>query len=882
MAAEVTKDRAVIENEKIRLEFILRKKRIASVMLTNKLAGETVEYDGASNLFSVCIKGGLLPTVVTSDSVEEVSAANENGTDVLNLNFGKIKAKDAVFNATVKYELKPAEAELKKRLVLAKVSCGEKAVLDYIDFFPVRLQSAVNAECADFNTKGVLIGTQLYLGQPIFASSFFYGCEFPATMNRADGNNLSVRYYSGKSMSVLLSDGSFVSKTCVIGACCGSEDFMRKRSFYDYIDSISKPVRLTFQYNSWYDLKLDISDEKISHSFLEIERAMTKSGADPLYCYAIDDGWNDYDGPFWSFNKNFPNELYGISALTKAFGSSLGLWLGPRGGYTKDTIKFAKNIEKSGNGFFNKHSFDVDVASEKYIKKTADFLCDCIEKFDISYLKLDGFLQKPCRNSNHDHITGGYKDMYEYTQFWERWLDVFTRMNVLTDGMLFINLTSYAPLSPWLLQWVDSVWIQISYDLGFTKRDANGKKLSCSKKDMALTYRDNIYYELFKERGLVFPFGRLYNHDPIYANATDEDITMTDENFTEYLYTMAGRGNAFWELYYSFSMMNDKKWRINSGVMSFLKENHELLSKSQMFGCKPSAGGVYGYAAFGKCDGIVTVRNSSSEPKSYVLRLDEKLGVSKSFVRTQMLVYLPQNSNGSQGAYGYGDTVKLTLAPYQTQILVFGSKVKPLKVSYVGAIDSNTVEVKFNQPVICDGISCVNNKITGSEKLGDNRTVILKTEKAFDSQQTYTLCGVKDLYLRESDCKISFSYYKDNLVPNKTVTGSGEFSVVVTTGGENEAVFFKQGSELELYEANGKVRFRVGDVTVESSGAIHDIVQICAVRERSGVLKLYINKALDTAAKQRSSAIELAGEAPVCFDDGKVKVYNKALDYTQV
>lgn len=885
MSSFAAKDKAVIENDFIKADFILGKNKVLSVSVTNKITSETVNYDNTSSLFSLSIKGGIFGSIVNSCELklENAQAQKNENKDVLLLNFSAFKVKDTALKISVKYESYEDKPYIEKTLIINSENPGKKAVLDYIDLFPVRFSSEVNTSCASLDTKGVYIGIQLYLGQPVFANSFFYGCKFPATLNSAGQvNDISVKYYSGMPISKILQGGSFISKTCVIGACQSSEEAARKASFFDYIESISKPMRFTAQYNSWYDLRLDISDEKIAHSFLEIEKAMTKSGCDPLYCFAVDDGWNDYNGGFWSFNQKFPNELYATDALTRSLGSSLGLWLGPRGGYTTDTIKFARNVQKSANGFINMRSFDIDVASEKYITKTSDFLLDCIEKFNISYLKLDGFLHNPCRNANHDHIVGGYKDMYEYTQLWERWLDVFEKINAKTNGKLFINLTSYAPLSPWLLQWVDSVWIQISNDMGFLKKDAQGRKLSCSKKDMALTYRDDIYYNLFKEKGLVFPLGRLYNHDPIYANCSDENISMSDESFAEYLYTMAGRGNAFWELYYSFDMMNEKKWKINSGVLAFVKENIGLLSKAQLFGCKPAAGGVYGFGAFSEGEGIVTMRNSSSEPKTYVLRLDEKIGVTKSFVNARMLVLLPYNKNGVQGKFSYGDTVKVTLSPYQTKILSFAQKVKLIKADYVKAIDKNKLEVTFNQTVVCDDIKCLSNPIKSCELLEDFRTVVITFENDFSDKQTYLLSEVKDSFLYGSDCNISFTYYENNLVPDKSVLGAGDFSIVVTTGGEEEEELYRQGDEIELSIIGGRVRFMVGDLTVVSNLSSHEVVQICAVRERNGVLKLYLNKALDSAAKPCGRPMVLCGGTVTCFNDGKVRVYNRALDYTEV
>ena len=62
----------------------------------------------------------------------------------------------------------------------------------------------------------------------------------------------------------------------------------------------------------------------------------------------------------------------------------------------------------------------------------------------------------------------------------------------------------------------------------------------------------------------------LYNHDPIYGNTAE--VEMNDEDFRDYLFTMATRGSFFWEYYYSFNMMNETKWLINYACMKLFVE----------------------------------------------------------------------------------------------------------------------------------------------------------------------------------------------------------------------------------------------------------------------------------------------------------------------
>lgn len=883
MSLLVKKDLCVIENDNLSVQINISKSKVSSFFIINKLNGCKICGEESSELFVINFKGGLFNERVNSRSlkISNVFPAENENCDILTIEFAPIKVKGSKLKLSLVYTLEKTARYIRKHIEIDAEKVSEKAVLDYIDFSPIVTGINLKTSCLPEQKSSHISGFALSLGQPVFISSLFIGCEFPATLNTIENSAVSVKYFSGKPLSELLDRNSkYISYNSVIGVAQSEDDTVLHLALYDYIEKISKPLKLRVQYNLWFDHMLNISSENIEQSFFEIEKAMTAVGSQPLDCFVVDDGWNDYKKGFWCFNNKFPNELYPASALAKSFGSSFGMWLGPRGGYTSDTVKFARQIEKAGNGFLNKRSHDIDVGSDKYIRKTSDLMSDYQKRFGLKYWKLDGFIQKPCRNSNHDHIVGGFNDMYYYSEVWEKWLGVFGRLEEESEDGVFINLTCYAPPSPWMLQWVNCMWIQVSDDIGMTDKDSNGNKIGGSKKDMLLTYRDDRYYDFLKERKYSFPQSRIYNHDPIYAN--EANVVMTDEEFREYLFSMAARGNAFWELYYSFNLMNEAKWRINNSVLCFVRENLHLLKNSVMFGAKPSDAKVYGFGAFNKDEGMVMLRNSGSTPQNYVLRIDETIGASDKLQNAKTVVFLPYNASGQQGSVSFKDTINVALAPFQTKIYLFAKSLPEIKTEYVRAVSNNKLEVMFNQHIIPDEIACKENKIVSCKLLDDYRSVILEFENEFKQSQVYTLCTIQNIYLESFSEKVEFEYYENGLVPDKTIHGNSEFSIVVTTGGEEVGTLFKQGDEIDLRQENGKWCFRVGNQIVHSEGNVHDIVQVCAVRERNGVLKLYLNKRLDSGANAPKLRFNLKGEDVYCFDSNKVKVYNKALSYTEV
>ena len=101
--------------------------------------------------------------------------------------------------------------------------------------------------------------------------------------------------------------------------------------------------------------------------------------------------------------------------------------------------------------------------------------------------------------------------------------------------------------------------------------------------------------------------------------------TATDEDFQNYLYMLSTRGTAFWELYYSDSIMTDGKYEITGEFLEWAEENYHMLKNSKMIGGKPditklsngdlsdqTQAEAYGFSCFDGTDGIISLRNPSA------------------------------------------------------------------------------------------------------------------------------------------------------------------------------------------------------------------------------------------------------------------------------
>ncbi len=881
MAVAIDKNSIKIENGFLSKELTLQSGKIVSSAFLNKLTGEVFKPADGSEEFKIRFLSFFGGEFISASELKIQKAFGEKteSGERLKIEFKPFRMKGGKIGLTLVFELGLLDKFIRKYLVFFCLDKDCKAVIDYIDFEPLVVPDISKTSFLPKQEKSHMNVFALSLGQPVFYGSYCFGSEFPGTENNFENGAVFVRWYCGKPLVSLLKKSEYTTYKSVCVVCSGEDDVRRKTSFYEYIHKIARPLTFRTQYNSWYDHMLKISAENIEGSFLEIEKGLTSVGSKPLDCFVVDDGWNDYSKDFWCFNNKFPNELYPSAALARSFGSSFGLWLGPRGGYTLDTIKFAHHIENGGNGFVNRRARDICVASEKYIEKLSSLMIDYETRFGLSYWKLDGFANRPCRNKNHDHMVGGKNDMYYYSELWERWIAVFSALVKNAKEDLFINLTCYAPPSPWFLQWVNTVWMQNSGDIGFINRSPDGKKLSAPQKDQALTYRDDMYYDFYRERGFCFPPSNMYNHDPIYGN--EAKISMTDEQFREYLFTNAMRGTEFWELYYSFNMMNEEKWRISNSVVSFARENLRLLSRSVLFGGRPSLLQVYGFGCFDGNEGIVMLRNPGTSAVEYTLKLDHTCGADERLTAASVTTILPYSKDGTSGSYGFGDTLRLTISPFETRILHFNKHEIPLGVVYCKAKSEKTLEITFNQTVVADEIACKENKVLSKKLLADYRSVLLTFEKPFEEKNSLTLENVSDVLKNKTDLPVSFTYYEDGIIIKKPISGSADFSIRVTLDSEDDGVLYSQGGELKLSVENGFVYFKVGNKTLVSSRNVHDVVQICAVRERNAVLKLYFNQKPDSAL-ETDGFFELKGETQSFLNEGKVKLFDYALSFDRV
>ena len=637
-----------LESNRLKREFKIANNTFYASQIQNKNSGMNFVPDGNSSEFLIYMEDG---TQFSSKRLPVVSSSEENGR----LRF--VFAENKGVTVAVEYWLHADGNSICKQLTINQ---SDDAVINAVLLENIGIINSKTHFGVEITEGSEIPPYHAMLGQPFYIDSLFFGCEFPGTDNRILHGRGQIKYFIGRNVK------NFKCPPTVMGAADDNTLVAVHKAFYEYIDFISVPRALRFQYNCWYDNMDKINQSSIIELFSRVNEEMKRHNAPGLEAYVVDDGWANFKAKFWEVNKKtFPNELKDVSALVNTFGSGFGLWLSPRGGYKKTRVKFAKKIQKSGNGFYNAQSDDICIASKKYTEALAEFLVQKIKELSICSLKLDGFSLLPCTNEKHDHAVGGDNDMLYITDMWQNWIALFSRLRDANPA-LFINMTCYVNPSPWWLQWVNSLWLQNSSDLGFAENLEEQSML-----DAEITYRDARYYDCVIRRAASLPLNALYNHEPIYGKTAK--VEYSDEEFIKYLYWCAIRGAALNELYLSPDMMSDAKWRTLAEVMRFQKENFSILKNASFIGGDPEDNNIYGFTSFTEeGEGIIALRNPTDEETSLTLTFNKLMGVSEEGFKDMRIEKIYCLSNfGSGIGLSYNDKLDLTLHPFEILILKF-------------------------------------------------------------------------------------------------------------------------------------------------------------------------------------------------------------------
>ena len=521
-------------------------------------------------------------------------------------------------------------------------------------------------------------------GQPIAFSQgevqAFFGLEYPASENslHAEGEG-KVKILCGQEIGQKTGQ-DWIESESVVEALVPEKNI--KRWFFGYLDKIRvAPLRPYALYNSWYDLRAAemvkdpaqiMNEENVMRIIHLFQKNMVEKYGINLDAFILDDGWDTYKSDWVLREKEFPRGLRPIADELRKMGTNLGLWLGPIGGYSNRSWRVewmkANGYEVVGD--------QMCVAGENYRKLLKKRVTDFVVNDGVGYYKWDG-VQYSCSEPDHGHPV----DIYSRRAVLESVLDL-CRQARQKNPDIFLNITSGTWLSPWWLKYTNQIWMG-GEDYGYSSVP------SITRRDAAITYRDSVLYEDFREKDFWFPIANLMTHGIIKGNLQKlgGEIDPLDK-FTDDVLLYFARGISMWELYISPDLLTAGEWKAIADAMSWAKDRFPILSATEMIGGDPKDGSTYGYVHFKGKKGIIVARNPVMEPGRLRVELAPSQGldsqaaslvVEKIYPLRWVFPYL----------YAAGANLEIPLQGYETAIF----EVYPLEEARVPLLAGVTFEV---------------------------------------------------------------------------------------------------------------------------------------------------------------------------------------------
>ena len=670
-------DRHVLENKCLGRVLSTEGGTLRTIEIVNKLAGTTAKPAAVPEFRLRLSQGTSRPETaftLTAADFKVVKAGETKGALIFNL-----ENAERQLRVEVRYELSPDDFYLRKRLV---VTSAKPITLERIDVEALTLPDAYQPYTVRQITASAAGKWSPGLGQPLYTSksATFWGIEFPAADNQVKEGALAAGYLWGRELKA---DQPYQTYAAVMGVA--DDPAFITDAFFNYIDRIRiRPLRLQVQYNSWFDYGGGVRQESFAKSVAKIHQELAGDrGNRPLSMYVIDDGWQDtganWSDKVWKVNGKFDPDFASSRKAVAEAKSKLGLWLSPGclfGAQSQVPKLRAQGFEGLDNW--------MSMAGPRYMQSLEDRMVE-LTRQGVGFFKLDGvFGHLNLRNfelhgSKYglpempqlglDGFTAGdkrlndakYDDLkiYYLSAGTERLMQLFKKL-AEADPNIYIIISNGAYLSPWWLMTVDTVWM-------INAGDAAGG----SSRTAELVYRDGRYHEIWRQQNAQFPMCSIFNHEP-KKTSTGE----SKDEFRRYLYMNISRGTGFIELYIKPFILQPGDWDVISEGLHWAEEVFPTFKRTRMHGGDPAAGEVYGYTAWDKTQGYISVHNPSATAKTYTIKLDRAFGLLPDSGPFQLSSPIEDSLRGLPATGKFGDTLTFELPPREISIVNFSVQPK--------------------------------------------------------------------------------------------------------------------------------------------------------------------------------------------------------------
>jgi len=433
--------------------------------------------------------------------------------------------------------------------------------------------------------RGQVMGT--VDGSPVAVGNVFFACEHPLSKSQSlQGEPSSFRCSLPRSRP--LESGKSLTVSSVAGVV---PEGQLRRGFLYYVErERAHPYRPFLHYNSWYDIGYGV--EKIQPQRLAavidlFGRELIKQRNVKMDSFVLDDGWDD-PASLWRFHEGLPDGFSPLKQTVEKYGSVLGAWLSPFGGYGEAKKARLKYGQEQG---FETNKSGFSLAGPRYYGRFRDVCVGMICQYGLNYFKFDG-------------IGVGGRPVGaapEFTLDMEALLQLISELRQVKPDV-FVNVTTGTWASPYWLWYCDSVWRS---GADWSTHGAG------SERQRQITYRDKETYHNVVRRAPLHPLNSLMTQGIMLAN---HGLPNQNEGFPDDARAFFAGGTDCQELYITPSMMTPSDWDALAEAAKWSRDNSDVLVDTHWVGGDPAEGQIYGWASWSQRKGILSFRNPSDKP----------------------------------------------------------------------------------------------------------------------------------------------------------------------------------------------------------------------------------------------------------------------------
>lgn len=581
-------DVLILENDAISCSWSIRDGQFQLVNVKNKLSGVTLDLTN-TECFQLVLNNNIILKCSNMKciSTPRISEIEPNRTSCrLAEQFGGKQITITLYSnenkLTVRWRgiLRDDSNYIRQEVVLA------------VQDRPIEIEEIVMLDLAAPHAK--VVGT--VDGSPIVAGNMFFAYEYPLVKSKVLEGSPS-RLLCSLPYSIVLKPGESLMQSSVIGVV---PEGQLRRGFLYYLErERAHPYRPFLHYNSWYDIgygaEIIYPDDfiKVTELFGKelIEKRRVKMDS-----FVPDDGWDD-PASLWLFHEAYPNGFTPLQRAVEQYDSALGAWLSPFGGYgtaKKERLKYGAE-----QGFeINKSGFSL--AGSNYYDRFRDVCAKMLREYGLNYFKFDGI------------GVGGRPagTTAEFASDMKALLRLISELRQVRPDV-FVNTTTGTWASPYWLWFSDSIW-RSGRDWG-----THGWG---SKRQQQITYRDKETYHNVVRRAPLYPLNSLMTQGVMFAN---HGLPDESEGLVADIHDFFASGTNCQELYITPSLMEPKHWDALAEAAKWSRENADVLIDTHWIGGDPAEGEIYGWAAWAKRKGILSLRNPSDKPGRIEIDIDK-------------------------------------------------------------------------------------------------------------------------------------------------------------------------------------------------------------------------------------------------------------------